>query len=93
MEKSNAIIVLNDSQGHSAIPKDKCIPQPSSEKLHRAIDGNKYGDSKLNNVQRVKEFTMIRSKGNVFIKLLSSELRKLCRKGSRKIVRVREGDR
>ena len=68
---------------------DQCIIQPASKKLPPAIDQNKYREPKQDKC-RVRGIGTFCSILNVYTKFPSSELRKLCRKRDRKIVRARE---
>ena len=74
------------------IPNDvllySCFAQPSSEKVPPAVDGDKYRDPQLGNVQRGNDFETLSPKWTVFIKSLPSGLKELCGRGSRKTVRA-----
>lgn len=84
-------------QNNKMIPKDillypyQCPAQPSSsEKLPLTVDGNKYRDPQLDNLQRKRGFGTPRPKWNVVIKPLPSGLMELCGRGDGKIVGARE---
>lgn len=70
------------------IPNDSCLYQylawPSLEKLYPATDGNKYGDSHLNNVGRMRDL------GTLNLKWMSPSTPSLrAQEEERKIVRTK----
>lgn len=69
---------------HSAIT----IAQSLSDKLYLIVDVNKYGDPQLDNVKNMKDLGTSGPKWHVSMKLLSSGLREVFRRGSGKIVRT-----
>lgn len=66
----------------------KCLAQTSSEKGALAVDGNKYRDHNWT-MCRERDAGAHSSKWDDSINSLPSELRELCRRGSRKILRVK----
>jgi hypothetical protein len=55
---------------------DQCLPQPSSETPPPAVD-NKYRDSPLDNVQRMRDLETLRPKWGVSTKSFPSGLSEL----------------
>ena len=51
---------------------DQCLAQPSSETLAPAVEGNKYRDSQLDSVQRVRDLGTLGHKWDGSLKSLSS---------------------
>lgn len=68
---------------HAAVSIDRSITQPSSEKLLVKVGINTAIHSRT--VCRQWEFGALSPKGAVFIKVLPSRLRYLCKRGGRKI--------
>ena len=69
---------------------DQCLAHPYLEKLLPVIDGNKYRDSQLDNMHRVRDLGVPSTEWDVSIKLLLVGLRELCRGGCGKISRASE---
>lgn len=65
----------------------KCLAQISSEKGALAVDGNKYIIGQC--AERERDAGAHSPKWDDSINSLPSELRELCRRGSRKILRVK----
>lgn len=62
--------------------------QISSEKLPPAVNGKKYRDPQLGNIQGLVDLATPNSKQDASIKPLASWLRNICERGRRMIVRV-----
>ena len=71
---------------------DQFLAQPSLGEFFHAIDKNKYIDPQLEDVQSVRDFGALSPKWDVFIKPLPWRLRDLCKRESRKTIRVNGGE-
>lgn len=67
------------------------ITQPSSGKLLVAGEGSQHRDPQLDSPQRLRNIGRLNPKGVVFMILLYSGFRNLCRKGDEDIARVSGG--
>lgn len=79
-------IKIHGFHTHKPVP---CLA--SSKKLPHAANGNRYREPQPDNTQRARDLGTLNPKQKVSIKSLTSELRELCRRGSGKNVRAREG--
>jgi hypothetical protein len=62
------------------------------EKSLLAVNDNQQRKPQLDNVQRVRDFGALSPKWDVFIKPLPWRLRDLCKRESRKTIRVNGGE-
>lgn len=83
----------NDSKRHSSVFVNQCLAQSSLRKFLPTVDTTKYRGSPLDNMQKVRCLKTHIATQDVFIKFFHSEIRELCGRGGRKIIRAKGNGR